>query len=168
MLAPKRELHKLLYVPSLWFTSMSRLVTKQKSNFQPSELPDLLAADLSYFWPTLSASANTGHTHTHTHTHTVLSSYIYYCIHGWLDAVVGHTHCKKDHLPFSDDVGQNSPPTLCAIPMASPSMSLYRSGLCTSECSHRIQCTNGCSLCTCTQYMQSRCTNQIVYTDTVE
>ena len=39
-------------------------------------MPDLLAADLSLFWPTHSASAPTGtcttHTHTHTHTHTIV------------------------------------------------------------------------------------------------
>ena len=36
-------------------------------------MPNLLAADLSHFWPTHSASAHTGtntHTHTHIHTHT--------------------------------------------------------------------------------------------------
>ena len=31
-------------------------------------MPDLLAADLSHFWTTLAASANTG-THTHTYAH---------------------------------------------------------------------------------------------------
>ena len=35
------------------------------------QMPDLLAADLSHFWPTHSASAHTGKHNTHTLVHTV-------------------------------------------------------------------------------------------------
>ena len=46
------------------FTSLARLVTKQSSNLYTSfQMPDLLAADLSSFWPTHAAPAPTG-THT--------------------------------------------------------------------------------------------------------
>ena len=72
-LVPKRKITQVFTLPSdVWFTSMARLVTKQKLQFSAFWMPDLLAADLSPFWPTHSASAPTG-THTHTHTHTTTS-----------------------------------------------------------------------------------------------
>ena len=57
------------------------------------QMPDLLAADLSHFWPTHSASAlgnnththtHTEHTHTHTHTHTHIHTHTH-----------THTHVPK-------------------------------------------------------------------------
>ena len=61
MLAPKREHYTSYYtLPSgSWFTSMTRLVSKQKSNFQPSECQTR--------WLLIQLLLTPGHTHTHTH-----------------------------------------------------------------------------------------------------
>ena len=52
-------------------------------------MPDLLAADLSHFWPADSASANTG-THTHTHSHTHTHTYTHARAHALMHAHTPH------------------------------------------------------------------------------
>ena len=52
---------------------MTRLETKRKPQFSTIRMPDLLAADLSPFWPAhLRSICTSWDTHTHTHIHTHL------------------------------------------------------------------------------------------------
>ena len=53
---------------------------------------DLLAADLSHFWPAHSASAHTGKQNTHTHTHT----------HHALVRAHSHTHTGSNYTQYTD------------------------------------------------------------------
>ena len=63
-------------------------------------MPDLLAADLSTFWPTHSAFAPTGkaHTHTQTRTHARTHAHTHTCTHA-------HTHT---HTPQTDSTQEEN------------------------------------------------------------
>ena len=72
-------------------------------------MPDLLAADLSHFWPTLSASANTHHTphtpHIHTHTHHTYTH-------------TPHTHMHTHSCENGKVCRVHSEHTICRPPLA--------------------------------------------------
>ncbi len=69
------------------------MLDQPKKNLQ-FQMPDLLTADLSHFWPTRSASAHTGkHTHTSTHTHARTHAHTDTHIHLRVHAHT-HTHIR--------------------------------------------------------------------------
>ena len=109
-LAPKRKITQVITLPSgVWFTSMVRLATKQKLQFSPFRMLDLLAADLSPFWPTHLTSAPTGNTHSHTqrHTHTphqhTHTHHTQTHTHTHRDTHT-HTHTTHTHTPHTQTV----------------------------------------------------------------
>ena len=101
------------YFPSgLWFTSMTRLVTRAKTKFSTFQMSDPLGADLSPFWHTHTASAKHW-THTHTHArarahmarhthhmcmHTCAHVRTYVCTRGHTQTLT-HMHvCDHTHI----------------------------------------------------------------------